>query len=155
MKQLLSTPLGLLTLRATKHGLSHLSFEDADAGAEEIPTPDHPHLAHAARELRAYFAGELTTFTVPLDPPGTNFQRAVWTVLSAIPHGRTVTYGAIARQIGNPRGSQAVGLANGANPIPIIVPCHRVVGANGKLTGYSGGIKRKKWLLRHESTALF
>ncbi len=155
MKQFLSSPLGLLTLRATDLGLSHLSFGGANAGAEEIPTDDHPHLAHAAQELRAYFTGELTAFTVPLDPPGTDFQRAVWTALSAIPHGRTVTYGDISRRIGQPRGSQAVGLANGANPLPIIVPCHRVVGANGKLTGYSGGIERKKWLLRHESAALF
>ena len=102
-------------------------------------------------QLDAYFAGELHRFELPLAPRGTTFQNAVWQALNAIPFGQTESYGALAARLGKPKASRAVGLANGHNPISIIVPCHRVVGANGSLTGYGGGIERKRWLLTHEA----
>jgi O-6-methylguanine DNA methyltransferase len=108
--------------------------------------------SHAATALRAYFAGELDAIdalaTMPL---GTAFQRKVWAALRGIPAGETRSYGQLAAQLGNPKAMRAVGLANGQNPIGIVVPCHRVVGANGSLTGYAGGLSRKEWLLKHES----
>jgi len=105
----------------------------------------------AARDqLKAYFAGELRTFNLPLAPTGTAFQRKVWQALRDIPYGQTESYGALAKRIDSPKASRAVGMANGHNPISIIVPCHRVIGANGNLTGYGGGIERKRWLLEHE-----
>lgn len=105
----------------------------------------------AAREqLQAYFAGELRTFDLPLAPAGTEFQRKVWLALRNIPFGQTESYGALAQRIDAPKASRAVGMANGHNPISIIVPCHRVIGANGSMTGYGGGIERKRWLLEHE-----
>jgi methylated-DNA-[protein]-cysteine S-methyltransferase len=100
--------------------------------------------------LRAYFAGARTTFELPLRGVGTPFQQRVWQALRAIPFGQTESYGALARRLGDANASRAVGLANGRNPISIIVPCHRVVGANGALTGYGGGLERKHWLLEHE-----
>jgi methylated-DNA-[protein]-cysteine S-methyltransferase len=106
----------------------------------------------AADQLDAYFAGELTTFDVPLAPRGSDFQRRVWAALQEIPYGRTESYGELAERIGSPGGGRAVGLANGKNPIGIIIPCHRVVGADGSLTGYGGGLDRKKQLLDLELT---
>jgi methylated-DNA-[protein]-cysteine S-methyltransferase len=102
------------------------------------------------QQLAAYFAGSLTEFNLPLQMQGTTFQQRVWSALTAIPFGTTISYGELAQQIGQPKASRAVGLANGRNPLSIIVPCHRVIGANGKLTGYGGGIERKQWLLNHE-----
>lgn len=102
-------------------------------------------------QLEAYFDGRLTRFEVSLAPEGTPFQRRVWEALVEIPYGTTVTYGELAARLGKPSGSRAVGLANGKNPISLIVPCHRVVGANGKLTGYAGGLEMKRWLLDHEA----
>jgi methylated-DNA-[protein]-cysteine S-methyltransferase len=102
------------------------------------------------QQLTAYFAGTLTKFDLPLQRQGTTFQQGVWEVLKTIPYGTTMSYGELARQIGQPSASRAVGLANGRNPVSIVVPCHRVIGANGKLTGYGGGIERKQWLLNHE-----
>ncbi|MGB8699457.1 MAG: methylated-DNA--[protein]-cysteine S-methyltransferase, partial [Thermosynechococcaceae cyanobacterium] len=102
------------------------------------------------QQLTAYFAGTLTEFDVPLQMQGTVFQQHVWEALKSIPYGATLSYGELAQQIGQPKASRAVGLANGRNPVSIIVPCHRVIGANGKLTGYGGGIERKQWLLNHE-----
>ncbi|MEE1930364.1 methylated-DNA--[protein]-cysteine S-methyltransferase [Streptomyces sp. TRM 70351] len=110
--------------------------------------------ATAAAQLAEYFAGRRTVFTVPLALSGTPFQRTVWEALPTIPHGRTVTYGELAARVGNPAASRAVGLANGRNPVGVIVPCHRVVGANGALTGYGGGLERKRRLLDHESATL-
>ena len=108
-------------------------------------------LFRAAREqLEAYFAGELRIFDLPLAPAGTAFQQKVWRALRDIPFGQTESYGALAKRIDAPKASRAVGMANGHNPISIIVPCHRVIGANGSLTGYGGGIERKRWLLEHE-----
>ena len=115
--------------------------------------------AAAADQLDAYFAGELTTFDLPLAPQGSDFQQRVWAALREIPYGETESYGELAARIGSPRGARAVGLANGKNPIGIVIPCHRVVGANGTLTGYGGGLDRKKQLLDLEhaagGTALF
>ena len=106
------------------------------------------------RQLRAYFAGELEAFDLPLAPQGTPFQLAVWKRLCEIPYGETISYGELARRIGNPNASRAVGLANGSNPIPIVIPCHRVIGSNGKLTGYGGGLPIKEKLLALERRQL-
>ncbi len=105
----------------------------------------------ARKQLKAYFAGELTEFDLPLNMRGTEFQRQVWQELQNIPFGVTISYGELAERVGNPNSSRAVGAANGRNPISIVVPCHRVIGSNGKLTGYGGGVERKEWLLAHES----
>ena len=107
-------------------------------------------MAETIRQLEAYFAGELESFTLPLAPHGTPFQMEVWRRLCDIPYGQTISYGEMARRIGNPKASRAVGLANGSNPIPIVIPCHRVIGSNGKLTGYGGGLPIKEKLLALE-----
>ncbi len=106
-----------------------------------------PESAQAKRQFAAYFAGELIEFDLALDPHGTEFQRRVWKALCTIPYATTISYGELAQRIGNPKASRAVGLANGANPLSIIVPCHRVIGASGSLTGYGGGLEAKKYLL--------
>jgi methylated-DNA-[protein]-cysteine S-methyltransferase len=105
----------------------------------------------AIRQLRAYFAKKLTRFDLPLQPEGTPFQIEVWRELQTIPYGKVISYGELAKRIGKPRASRAVGGANGSNPIPIIIPCHRVIGSNGKLTGYAGGLHIKEALLKLES----
>ena len=107
-------------------------------------------LAQAREELLAYFDGRLRDFTVPLAPNGTEFQRRVWTELTKIPFGATISYARLARRVSNAAAVRAVGAANGRNPIPIIVPCHRVIGSDGSLTGFGGGLHRKQWLLKHE-----
>lgn len=144
---LVSSPVGPLTLTASADALTGIAFGGAGNGGGAPPSP---LLAQTARELEEYFAGERRTFTVPLAPAGTDFQRKVWTALRAIPYGETVSYGDLARRIGKPGAAIAVGQANGRNPIPIIVPCHRVIGADGKLVGYAGGLEIKKALLRLE-----
>jgi methylated-DNA-[protein]-cysteine S-methyltransferase len=113
-----------------------------DAGAGALP--------RTARQLEEYFAGARRDFDLPMRFAGTDFQRLVWKHLTDIRYGETLSYGELARRIGNPNASRAVGLANGRNPIPILVPCHRVIGADGSLTGYGGGLERKRWLLAHE-----
>ena len=107
-------------------------------------------LREAARQLGEYFAGERREFDLPLRLEGTDFQRRVWKMLTEIPYGETWSYGQLAKRIASPKGFRAVGLANGRNPISILVPCHRVIGADGSLTGYGGGVERKRWLLAHE-----
>lgn len=109
------------------------------------------HLTEVRQQLQEYFAGQRQQFDLPLLAVGTGFQRQVWAELSRIPFGQTISYGELARRIGNANAMRAVGLANGRNPIPIVVPCHRVIGANGSLTGFGGGIERKRWLLQHEA----
>jgi methylated-DNA-[protein]-cysteine S-methyltransferase len=111
-------------------------------------------LERARRQLAEYFARSRTTFDLPLDAVGSVFQRRVWDALRAIPYGTTVSYSELARRLGDSRATRAVGAANGRNPIPIIVPCHRVVGARGELTGFGGGLDRKRWLLEHEGALL-
>lgn len=150
------SPLGPLTLAGVGRTLMHLRM----AGQSHEPDrsgwlPDDSAFGDVVDQLEAYFAGSLTEFGVDLDMRGTEFQRRVWAALQTIPYGETRTYGQIADQIGSPGASRAVGLANGRNPIGIIVPCHRVIGSTGGLTGYGGGLDRKRMLLALEkNTAL-
>jgi methylated-DNA-[protein]-cysteine S-methyltransferase len=148
--------VGELLVVANTHGLQAVLWdgEHADTFVDDdrIDGPHDPsHIVDCtARQLGEYFAGERTEFDVPLDPAGTPFQLAVWTVLRSIPYGTTITYGEQARRLGDANKARAVGAANGRNPLSIIVPCHRVVGSNGKLTGFAAGLEAKEWLLRHE-----
>ncbi len=153
----LETPIGWLRLRGTKRGLTGIFMENHRHGPEAADQNGwcrEDRLFTAVREqLAGYFAGRRTTFDVPIDHEalgGTPFQRRVWQELEKIPFGVTISYGELARRIGQPAAVRAVGLANGRNPISIIVPCHRVIGANGTLTGYGGGLERKRWLLEFE-----
>jgi len=148
---MVDSPLGPLRLVAEGDELRelHLPPHDTPCAAREQATPV---LAATARQLAEYFAGTRRTFDIALAPRGSGFQERVWRALLAIPFGETCSYGAIARAIGRPSASRAVGAANGKNPIAIIVPCHRVIGANGQLTGYGGGLPVKRWLLEHERT---
>jgi len=152
----IDSPVGPLTLVACGGALAGLymqvaGHEPAAVTLGEAATADaDPVLGEAAGQLKAYFAGQLTGFDLPLLLEGTSFQRAVWAGLRQIPYGATVSYGELARQIGRPSASRAVGLANGRNPVSIVVPCHRVIGADGSLTGYGGGIGRKRFLLALE-----
>ncbi len=153
--QALESPIGELTLIGTGDALVEILFANStrrDALRQSLPTGELPL---AAQELKDYFAGTLQQFTVPLAPEGTPFQARVWALLREIPFAETTTYGALATQLGNPNASRAVGLANGSNPLPIIVPCHRVIGANGRLTGFAGGLPAKSWLLDWERHCKF
>ena len=138
-----------LRLTAGPAGLRSIDF-DLAGPAVGGPAARNPTLAEAVRQLRAYFAGELRIFTLPLDPAGTDFQRRVWRELEKIPFGEVRSYSQVAEAIGAPRAVRAVGAANGANPLPIVVPCHRVIGASGRLVGYGGGLPLKKRLLELE-----
>jgi methylated-DNA-[protein]-cysteine S-methyltransferase len=146
------SPVGRLRLVAADGGLAEVAFA---AGRRILPpaTGDgagNPVLEAARVQLGEYFAGRRTAFDLPLAPRGTAFQQAVWAALLAIPFGETRSYGEIARAVGRPSAPRAVGAANGSNPLAIVVPCHRVVGSDGSLTGYGGGMERKRWLLSHE-----
>lgn len=152
----LDSPVGPLTVVVTDGGLSGLYMDlqrhrpaEETFGAPADDPADKP-FAVIAEQLAAYFAGELTEFDVPLNLRGTPFQNRVWSALQEIPYGETATYGELAAEIGKPSASRAVGLANGRNPVGVIVPCHRVVGSTGDLTGYGGGIERKRYLLDFE-----
>lgn len=149
---IINTALGEILLARNEHGISHISFQDGKSAI----TP-HKHwqrddsaFADATTQLDTYFAGELQDFDLPLAPEGTPFQQSVWQKLQTIPYGQTATYGELATELGNPNASRAVGAANGQNPIPIVIPCHRVIGANGKLTGFRGGLHLKEALLSLE-----
>jgi len=143
-----------LRLTASDAGIRAIEFEPlAESGA--APKPGNPLLTEAVGQLHAYFAGQLRDFELPLDLAGTEFQRRVWLELTRIPYGETRTYQEMARAIGSPKAVRAVGAANGANPIAIVVPCHRVIGAHGKLVGYGGGLPLKRRLLALERAALF
>ena len=145
----LSTPLGTLTLEATDRGLSSVRFPNrAEPCAGK--SPDSSVLSQAKRELTDYFAGKLKQFSVPLDWQGTDFQQSVWEALRHIPYGETVSYADIARAIGRPKSARPTGGAVGANPLPIIVPCHRVIGSDQSLTGFTGGLNIKVSLLELE-----
>jgi methylated-DNA-[protein]-cysteine S-methyltransferase len=148
----IESPIGPLRLAGDVAGLRQIDFLGA---AEPRPRPpdwveDGAALAGAVQELRAYFAGRLRDFTLKLAPHGTAFQQGVWRRLCEIPYGQTTSYGELAARIGNPSASRAVGLANGRNPIPIVIPCHRVIGRNGTLVGYGGGLAIKERLLALE-----
>lgn len=150
----LSSPIGALTLVSDGTHLTALHMRPAGAVLvrERFAWEESPaRLAEAAAQLEAYFAGELRAFTLPLAARGTAFQRRVWAALTRIPYGETTSYGAIAAAVGAPGSARAVGAANGQNPLAIVVPCHRVIGADGRLVGYGGGIERKTWLLAHEA----
>ena len=142
-----ASPCGELTLMSNGQALTHVLFENPKYPAAVSPVGSDKILDKARRELDAFFAGKLKVFSVPVAPQGTEFQRRVWDALLTIPYGATRTYGQQAALIGKPSAKRAVGLANGRNPISIIIPCHRVIGANGSLTGYGGGMERKQLLL--------
>ena len=148
------SPVGELTLVASDAGLVAILWENDTPDRVRLGAmtrdDEDPILAAAEQQLHAYFAGTLTRFTVPLDFQGTDFQKSVWAALLTIPFGETRSYGEIARQIGRPSASRAVGAANGRNPISIIAPCHRVIGSNGALTGFAGGLEAKAFLLAIE-----
>lgn len=156
----LDTPMGVLRLSSDGDSLIAIDLpagsKAASAGSDFTSTRSLPSslLREATRQLKAYFDGKLRTFDLPLAPAlGTDFQRRVWRELENIPYGQTISYAELARRIGQPAASRAVGAANGKNPLPIVVPCHRVIGADGTLTGYGGGLPIKKWLLEHEGVA--
>jgi len=144
------SPIGLIELGGTAQALMSVLFVEE----RRENTVSNAILDEAAHQLAAYFAGERQTFDVPLAPVGSEFQQAVWTQLLTIPYGQMVSYHDVADALDNPQAVRAVGAANGQNPISIIAPCHRVVGSNGKLVGYGGGLWRKEWLLRHEGALL-
>ncbi len=160
---IIDTPIGPLTLSAHDGALTGLTFDEHHPAPP--PAPDDPEPPEAAArseavlrvatvQLDEYFAGSRTTFDLPLRFAGTPFQQSVWEQLQKIPYGETITYGDLARRVGNPNAFRAVGTANGHNPVSIIVPCHRVVAAGQRLGGYGGGLDRKEWLLRHEGVGV-
>ncbi len=152
-----ASPVGALTLVADDDSLVAILWEEDAPTRVPLPAavaaPDHPVLVEAGRQLDEYFAGRRRAFDLPLRFRGTEFQRAVWSALLAIPFGETSSYGAIARSLGRPGAARAVGAANGRNPISIVAPCHRVIGANGALTGFAGGLAAKETLLALERDA--
>lgn len=153
----LSTPLGKVQISATNGGICAIKFTDDDTNLSETETPEHEQpecLLQCKTQITDYFNGQLRQFTLPLQLDGTAFQLAVWKHLQALDYGRTTTYGNIAKQLFTPQAARAVGAACGANPVWLVVPCHRVVGSMGNLTGYGGGLPRKRWLLDFEQTQL-
>lgn len=151
----LPSPVGVLTLVANNRGLVAILWENDDPKRVRLgplqKAPDHPVLLDVERQLNDYFAGKLEAFSLNLEFRGTGFQKKVWQALTTIPFGETRTYAQIASQIGHPTAVRAVGAANGKNPISIVAPCHRVIGTNGKLTGFAGGLKAKAFLLGIEA----
>lgn len=154
----MASPVGMLTLVAGANGLAAILWEDDKPGRVRLGAmeeqADHPVLVETATQLTAYFAGERTSFDLPLDMAGSVFQKRVWAQLLAIPFGQTRSYAEIARAIGSPGAVRAVGAANGRNPVSIVAPCHRVIGSNGTLTGFAGGLEAKRYLLAHEGLEL-
>lgn len=149
---LVDTPLGLVLVAGNEGSIKRINFQHGNAPVK-IPKDwerDDAALVDAADQLRAYFAGRLRTFELPLQAGGTPFQQRVWGQLRKIPYGETRTYGQLAQKLGKPTASRAVGAANGQNPLPIVVPCHRVIGSTGALTGFYGGVHLKEFLLDHE-----
>jgi len=155
-------PIGLLFLARTAKGLRYLEFMNrkslkrmiashAEACPDAVWEPSLLELKSITEQLASYFLGTLREFEIPLDPAGSEFQLKVWSALTRIPFAETRTYGGIAREVQQPKAARAVGVANHDNPICIVIPCHRVIGANGSLTGYGGGVNRKRWLLEHEA----
>lgn len=145
----IKTPLGIAKIEGDENGLSVISVLDDAEITEVIPEV----LEDAVYQLQEYFSGERTIFSIELNPEGTDFQKKVWKGLLEIPYGKTCSYLELSKVLGDPKAIRAVAAANGKNPLWIIVPCHRVIGSDGSLTGYAGGLHRKKWLLEHESPA--
>ncbi len=153
----LDSPIGTLLIAGDDEAIHFISFPrngQAQKPRAEWRESTHGPVGEAMRQLREYFAGARIEFDLPLAPEGTEFQRSVWRRLQEIPYGETISYGELARRIGNPQASRAVGAANGSNPIPIVIPCHRVIGSNGKLTGFGGGLPVKEALLALETRQL-
>jgi methylated-DNA-[protein]-cysteine S-methyltransferase len=152
----IESPIGPLLLAADEAGLREILFVNGRHPAQPEPSWKEDRALHSEtiRQLQAYFAGNLENFDLQLAPEGTPFQLGVWRRLCDIPYGETISYGELASRMGNPKASRAVGLANGSNPIPIVIPCHRVIGSNGKLTGYGGGLPIKEKLLALERRQL-
>jgi methylated-DNA-[protein]-cysteine S-methyltransferase len=152
----IDSPIGPLLLTSDGAALTGLHMSDSShpprRDADWIESPRHAPFGEARRQLGEYFAGARREFDLPLAAQGTPFQRKVWQALRQIRYGETQSYGEVAARIRNPAASRAVGLANGRNPIAVVVPCHRVIGANGSLTGFGGGLARKRWLLEHEGS---
>jgi len=153
----LDTPVGTLLIVGDEQSIHRIEFPDN--GKARRPEPGWREsargpVAEASRQLREYFAGRRNEFDLPLTPQGTEFQRTVWDRLQEIPYGETISYGELAKRIGNPKASRAVGAANGSNPIPIVIPCHRVIGSTGRLTGFGGGLPTKEALLALEAKQL-
>ena len=143
----MDSPIGVLMLGSDEWQLKSISFDADDIGDESyIPGI----LITAEKQLEEYFSGSRKVFDLPIDPEGTEFQKSVWEKVAGVSFGTTKSYVEIAREVKSENSSRAVGMANGKNPLPIIIPCHRIIGHNGKLTGYAGGLERKKWLLLHE-----
>ena len=145
----LESPIGVLRILSNGDGITEIKFMDFD-GPED---PD-VHTESAKTQLREFFEENRSAFQLELQPQGTEFEQQVWNQLLEIPQGSTTSYGKIAKKLGDEKASQAVGKANGKNPIAIVIPCHRVIGADDKLTGYAGGLERKEWLLKHEGSLL-
>ncbi len=148
----LDTAIGWVEIKATDQGIHSVHFIEEQNATAAAPN-DMTDVCK--QQLAEYFAGERTTFDLPFDQAGTPFQRQVWSALLSIPFGQVASYQDIAHAVNNPKAVRAVGAANGKNPIAIIVPCHRIIGSNGTLTGYAGGLERKQWLLQHEGKQLF
>ena len=146
----LQTPLGICQLLGDEQGVSQLILVEEASLSVSIPK----ELKSAVAQIREYFAGNRTQFDLKLNPTGTEFQKKVWDELQHIPYGKTLSYLELSKKLGDPKAIRAVAAANGKNPLWIIIPCHRVIGTDGSLTGYAGGLWRKKWLLEHESPAL-
>jgi methylated-DNA-[protein]-cysteine S-methyltransferase len=149
----MDSPIGILKLTAADNVLVAIEFYES-RGDEDLESPTNPILKSTKDQLSEYFEGIRKTFDLRLHPRGTDFERSVWSELEKVSCGSTVTYSEVAKMLGDIKKVRAVGKANGQNPIPIIIPCHRVIGANNKLTGYAGGIERKRWLLQHEGALL-
>lgn len=145
----INTPIGWLQLTSTKEALLAINFAEEES---EYSKTQVTVLTETSTQLQEYFAGNRKIFDIKLSPEGTDFQQRVWKLVKLIEYGKTASYLDIAKLSGSEKNTRAVGLANGRNPIPIIIPCHRIVGSNGKLTGYAGGLERKRWLLHHELT---
>ncbi|HET6527668.1 MAG TPA: methylated-DNA--[protein]-cysteine S-methyltransferase [Balneolaceae bacterium] len=148
-----SSPVGILHLKTDGESLTAAHFSDAKPALATHPS-NHLVIRQAITQLDEYFEGKRAAFDLPLAPDGTDFQQSVWKKLQEIPFGQTITYGELAEMLGDVNKVRAVGKANGKNPIPVIIPCHRVIGANNKLVGYGGGIENKRWLLQHEGALL-
>lgn len=147
------SPIGWLELSASENALKSIRYSKEPV-AEKFSGQTNSIINRTCKELTEYFDGDRKEFTIPLDPDGTVFQKRIWSLLQDIPYGQTSTYGILADTLGAPNKVRAVGRANGKNPIPILIPCHRVVGADNRLVGYAGGIERKRFLLKHEGAVL-
>lgn len=147
----INSPVGQLKITASKTAITAIEFCDKSSSNQQSPSISNTILEKAVIQIKEYLAGTRQIFDLPLDPQGTVFQKKVWQALQKIPYGNTVSYKEIAQAIDNPKASRAVGNANNKNPIPIIIPCHRVIGANGSLVGYAGGLHFKEFLLNHEN----